>query len=276
MTSDAVRKSGRWTKVQEDYMRKNYEKVPVEEMALYLEKNPATVRKYCREKLGMTEEAKLAISAKFDIQRSPIWADLSAQMTPEELKSFLYNWQNFMVQFKHDVYSTERMQLIEVCRIEVLLNRNMKKTYEADINFAKIQIQIEAEKAKGISRDEGKIANMEMLLSSIRMSQPEFTREYKDLLQRKESLVKSVAGSREQRITRIADNKATINSWMINLIENDELRRQMGIELTKGNLAMLKEYERLSDYNTFCDGVERIITSCDTVILDDLQEENNE
>lgn len=263
---ERVNKSGRWTKLQEQFMKDNCGKMTIDDMAAQLEKNPITVRKYCVEKLGTTPEEKILISAKFDIQKSPIWQELKNQFTPGEMETFLYTWQNIMVQFKHDVLPTERMQMIEISRLEVLINRVMSKMKESDVILRDAQKEIDTEKKLGDLKDESKIIQLQQITAQMNASHGTLTREYRELLERKQSILKEIRGTREQRIKRIEETKETIQSWMAKLVDNEELRRTMGIEMRKGQLALYKELERLGEFYQYDDGsVERLITNSETV-----------
>jgi hypothetical protein len=264
-------KPGRWTKIQEQYMKDNYETMSIADMATQLEKNPITVKKYCVEKLGMTEESKMALTAKFDIQRSPIWAELKDQFSDKEMDIFLYHWQNLMVQFKHDVFSTERMQLIEVCRLEILIGRTMKKMKDIDVLLYESQKEVDREKNLGELRDLAKIAQLEMIIAQQRTSHPAMAKEYKELLERKQSLIKEIRGSREQRIKRIEEDKKSIQDWMAAVVDNEVYRKSLGIEMRKGQLALYKELERLSQYYNYEDSsCEQVITNMETLKEDNV------
>lgn len=264
---EVVNKPGRWTKEQIKFMEDHHREMSIEDMARQLEKNPITVEKYVREKLGYTDDAKIAILAKFDIKKSPMWEEFRGQFSDAELDSFMYHWQNLMVQFKHDALSTERMQMVEVVRLEILINRSMRKLRDTDILQQKTQEELLDEKSKDKDQqDVTKIGRLEVVISNLYSAHQQLAREYKELLERKQSILKEIRGTREQRIKRIEDSKETIQTWMSSLIDNPELRRSLGIEAKKQQLALYRELDRLSDYHEFLDGtVEQPITNSDTV-----------
>ena len=171
-----------------------------------------------------------------------------------------------MIQFRHDVLPTERMQMIEVARLEILLNRALAKMKESDVILGDAQKEIDIEKALGDTGDKSKIVNLQMIMSQMNTSHATLTREYRELLERKQSIIKEIRGSREQRIKRIEDSKETIQTWMTAIADNPEYRRILGIEAAKSRLAMYKELERLTNYYEFSDGTtEQLITSEETL-----------
>jgi hypothetical protein len=264
-TSEIINKPGRWTKAQEQYMKDNINSMSIEDMSRQLEKNPITVRKYCIEKLGFSDDEKIAIAAKFDIKKSPIWDEMKLQLSDQELDAFMYHWQNLMVQFKHDALATERQQMVEVVRLEILINRVMRKLKDTDVMLKDTRDEIVREKESG-QPDQGKIARLEMLISGLYTAHQTLAKEYQDLLQRKQSILKEIRGTREQRIKRIEDSKETIQTWMSSILDNPEYRKSLGIEMKKQQLALYRELERLSDYHTYEDGqVEQPLLNSDTI-----------
>jgi len=272
MSSGIVNKPGRWTNEQIKFMKDNIGTMSIEDMARQLEKNPITVRKYCVERLGMSEDAKIAIAAKFDIKKSPIWDEMKEQLSEQELDAFMYHWQNLMVQFKHDALATERQQMVEVVRLEILINRVMRKLKDTDIMLKDTRDEIRQEKEQDFSmQDQAKIARLEMLVSSLYTAHQTLAKEYQELLQRKQAILKEIRGTREQRIKRIEDSKETIQTWMSSILDSPEHRKNLGLEMKKQQLALYKELERLSEYHTYEDGtVEQPITNADTLKEDNV------
>lgn len=98
-----------------------------------------------------------------------------------------------------------------------------------------------------------------------------YTKDYKELLDKKSSLLREVKGTREQRIKRVEDSKETIGTYLASLIDNTDMRRALGIEVEKFRLATKIEYQRLSDYHTYIDGsVEQPILNTENI-----KEDNN-
>jgi hypothetical protein len=263
-------KNGRWTKIEIQFMKDNLKTMTYDEMARQLQRNPNTVKKYCMDVLGATEEVKLATAAKFDIQNSAIWKQLKLQFTEEELDVFMYHWQNIMIQFKNETYATERMQMVEMCRLEILVDRCMKRLMDVDVRQHQAHKELADEKQKDITdQNFDKIAKLEQMIGSCQISHKTTTDEYNNLFQRKEAIMKSIKGSREQRLKRIEDSKETLSSFLVKILEDDDLRKKLGLEMKKQALATRAEYERLSKLHEYMDkGIGRPIFNSETVELD--------
>lgn len=265
-------RTGNWTKADLKFMEENHLSMSIADIAAQLQRNPETVAQYIKKRLGYTEHEKYSKKATFDIQKSPTWKNLIKQFSPDELDTFVYNWGNLMAQFKYDVLPSERMQLIEVCRLEAIINRISEKLYEVDILVKGAQAELDEQRLKPIEeRDMSRIGRLEVVISTCNTSHREMTREFKELLERKDTILKSMRATREQRIKQILDNKETIQTWMAKIVDDQDLRKSLGIEMRKQQLAMEVELARLSDYHTYADGsLEQPILSAETIKEDNV------
>lgn len=262
-------RDGRWTNEDVKYMEENVGVLSIEEMALQLRRNAKTVRKYCTERLAYVEPK----SNKFDIKRSPVWEELKLQLSEQELETFMYHWQNLMSQFSKDIpLSTERMQMVELVRIEILINRVMRKLKDSDVTFKKTEDELMQEKDKPVEmRDGPRMASLEMIIASINTSRVQISKDYKEFMSKKEEILRSLKATREARIKRVEDSKQTLQTWMSALLDNAEMRRSLGIEAKKQQLALYSELNRLSDYHTFLDGnLEQPILNHETIKIDNI------
>lgn len=264
-------KSGRLTDSQKAFILQNYEKMPVTEIAANIEKNRKTVADYIKKNIGGAKIIDAPDEKLFSISKSPIWKEIQQQLAPNEIDTFLYHWNSIQLQFKNDILATEKMQVVELCRIEVLINRTLKKMKEVDITVYDLRKSIDEEKNRPIEeRDLMKLDTQQALLSDIFAANINFTKEYKDLADKKQQLMSAIRGSRDLRIKRIEDSKETLVDWVKSLLERPELREKMGRDMEKFRIACEFEAERLSDYHTFLDGtVERPLLTPDTVGEDD-------
>lgn len=269
-----VNKEGRWSKAEEKYMRDNYKTLSINEIAKNIKRNPETVRKYIKEKImrvEVTEFEAIANKTEFDLKRSPIWTEIVQQFTQDEQEIFIYNWANVMAQFDNDVLPTERMQIIDVCRNEILLNRSLRRMKDVSVSIESFQEQLRDEEAKqGLDRDVDKIIDLKRMIAECMGSASNFTREYKDLLDKKNSTLKDIKGTREQRIKRIEDSRENITSWMSAIISNPEHRKNLALEAERFRLAMDVERKRLSEYYQFGDEIEQPILNSDTIKPDNV------
>lgn len=272
--AERINKNGRWTKEEEDYMVRNHKIMSIEDLSCQLQRNPKTVYNYVKEKLNFGKEVfkETKKEVEFDIKKSPLWKQISEQFTSDELDTFLYHYANLVSQFNYDVFATERLQIIEFCRIEILINRALKKMNDVNRQINELDREIDLEyKLEEELRDQQKMIRLKELRVSMNMSAINYTKDYKELLDKKGTLLREVKGTRADRIKRIEDSKETIGTYLASLMDNTEMRRSLGIEIEKFRLATKIEYQRLSDYHTYIDGsVEQPILNTENI-----KEDNN-
>lgn len=262
--------NGRMSKDENAYIEAHHKFMSAEELAKQLGRNVKTVKAKIKEitsplRIAPSEEFMRDI-AEFDIRKSPLWKELQKQFTDNELDVFLYHWKEISLQFKNDIFHTERMQIIDICRYEIMMNRCLEKTKIFTDEVDKINKQILVEEKLG---DEGDRDLLDLLRRS-RMdcytAMQHISGEHKLLVERKQSLLKEIKGTREQRLKRIESGGENIVSWITKLIENPDLRRELGIQMEKMRLATEVEVQRLSDFHKYEDGmIDQPFLNCDTV-----------
>jgi hypothetical protein len=94
---------------------------------------------------------------------------------------------------------------------------------------------------------------MERQTASLRASTESLNKDYRELQTKKNSMLKEMKATREQRVKRLEDSKQNFTSWMAYLITNPDVASSYGSEMEKMRLAMEKEKARLSEYHTYND-----------------------
>lgn len=265
-----VNRSGRLIDEDKEYIIANYQKLSIEEIARVLKRNPKTIKSFIKE--NCIDLSTRFANEEFNIRKTPMWDELSLQFDTDEQESFLYHWNNIITQFKYDVYPTEKMQVIDVVRNEILLGRVLRKMRSFADTMKEIDSELLKERELDVEvRDKDRIAHLESMKASIIAAEQSLAKEYKDLFEKKQSSIKEIKGSRSERAKRIEDSKETFTSWIAMLISDVELRKKLGIEIEKFRLATQVELERLSEYHTYMDGeVEQPVLDAQTVKDDNI------
>jgi hypothetical protein len=99
------------------------------------------------------------------------------------------------------------------------------------------------------------VFNMERQVSSLKASQESLNKDYRELQTKKNSMLKEMKATREQRVKRIEDSKQSLTGWIAYLMTNPEVTQSYGIEMEKMRLAMEAEKDRLSKYHKYQDGM---------------------
>lgn len=251
----AERKTGRLSNEEMAFITANAENMTYEELAEKLNRTIDPIKKHIEEKLGKNIDGrnKLLYNAKKDIQNRPYWAQLELQFSSEELDLFVYHWGLMYEQMKEDITHTEELQVVEVIKFEILTNRVLINQKSIMDNINNINNILENEKNKD-NPDTAKIVNLERQLAGFYAGHDNLSKEHRDLSDKKQSILKALKMTRDQRVKNLEDSKESIISWFRIACENKPERIKMGLEMEKMRLAMDKERERLGKYHTYADG----------------------
>lgn len=247
-------KKGRISKDEERIISRLVDNLTVEDIAKQLDRDVESVESFIKRKLhkGLTNEEVAA----FSLESRPYWNDLTNQFTTEELELFKYHWSRIIAQFKDDVFPTEELQVVDVIKLEILMNRCLKSNKDNLNELNTIDKMVKDERSLDKDqRDQDYLMNLERQGAALRASQESLNRDYRELQSKKASMLREMKGTREQRIKRLEDSKQSFTSWIAALMQDPETLKRYGIEMEKMRLAMLKEKERLSAFHKYEDGI---------------------
>lgn len=263
-------KSGRWSKEEEEIVKNLVtEGLSYEAMEIKLNRPAHSIKKKVEEELllNLTEEVQIGRIAENDVKASAEWKELSKQLSTDEQDTFLHHWRELIAQFKNDVTHTERLQIMDVIRNEILINRVLKRIYQAQAIIDENRVAYDKERSIPLDlQDASKLVDLQTKIADASMAIGAFNKEYKDLAERKNSTLRDIKGTREQRIKRIEESKETITGWITALIANPDMRRDLGVYMEKFRIAQQIEYQRLSEYHKYDDGsVEQPILNAENI-----------
>lgn len=258
-------KKGRISKDEERIIGRLINSMTPEDIAKQLDRDVESVDNFIKRKfkVGLTPEDMAAYS----LEDRPYWIELKSQFTDDELELFKYHWARIISQFNDDVLPTEELQVVDVIKLEILMNRCLKGNKEniEQINTYDKMIQEERSRDKD-QQDIDYIINLERQVASLRASQESLNRDYRELQTKKAAMLREIKGTREQRIKRLEDSKQSFTSWVTSMMQDPELMKRYGIEMEKMRLAMKKEEERLASYHKYEDGtVDQPFLTPDTI-----------
>ena len=134
------------------------------------------------------------------------------------------------------------------------MNRDLKHNKENIEQISALEALILDERQHDPDQlDRDNLFNMERQVASLKASTESLNKDYRELQTKKNSMLKEMKATREQRVKRLEDSKQTFTSWMAYLITNPEVTIKYGEEMEKMRLAMEKEKVRLSEYHEFSD-----------------------
>ena len=263
-------KTGRWSNEDVEKVRGFVEEgLSYEQISFRINRPPETVKSFVENKLlmNLSEDAQNSKKAEIGIKQSAEWIEIEKQLSKDEQEMFLHHYRELLAQFKNDVTHTEKLQIIDIIRNEVLLNRVLIKIHEANSSIQGLQKEFNDEMLLDPTmRDTAKLMDIQRRQADSGIAIGAYNREYKELMERKQNILRDIKGTREQRIKRIEDSKETITGWIAALIASPEIRKKLGMQMEKARIAQTVEYTRLSEYHTYDDGqIEQPILNSDVL-----------
>ena len=258
----ATMKKGRISKDEEKFVGENID-LGYEALANKMDRDPSSLLSFIKKKVAkgdLPEPSWLqgrqqpTEQAEFELQSRPYFAELENQFTEKELRLFKHYWTRITTQFKDDVLPTEEMQVVDLVKLDLLMNRSLSnnKGNMEQIESFEALIQVERQRDPD-QQDRDNIFNLERQIAALKASQESLNKDYRELQTKKNSMLKEMKATREQRVKRLEDSKQNFTSWLSHLMSNPEIARNYGMEMEKMRLAMNVEKERLSKYHKYQD-----------------------
>ncbi len=272
---------GRLNAHEKEWLKFNAPKLTVKEMAEKVGRSEGSVRRFLDEHFSPGElttaedrEETIKVVIKEDLREGPEWKRLKKEFSPNELKDFEHSYVGLAAQFGDDLLASERLQLMEVVKLGILMSRNLQARLKCREDIDRLEEGVN-ESARNLGEDlEARRihADLERTLVAARSAEGFKTKEYTDLLQRSDALMKTLKATRDQRIKDVVSGKATFLG-MVKQLQQEEARTQAGREMGLMSLAAEKEYERLGRPHRYADGmIDQPILSSETVGWDDKSE----
>jgi hypothetical protein len=243
-----------------------------EEMARDLNRSPSQIKRYRDQYLANAPAVvvKRSEADEFirELHAGSNWLSIKEQFTDKELTFYENMYVNYRQQFK-DMTSTELTQLYHMITLEVFMNRHNldRRKIQEEIDVFEKFLQKERDLPEG-QRDILKLTNMENTLLACRGASGAKTKEYKDLLDKHSDIMKTLKGTRDQRIKNIEDRGKFIG--ILKDLEVADRRKAIGEITSLMDLATAEEKERLSQPHQYMDKtIDQPLLNADTVLDDE-------
>lgn len=240
-------KRGRFSLEEQDKIRKMVESnLTVGEIARSLDREIASVDNWIESNLGYTEKDREDIELANELRNTPYYKQLKKQFTDDQIELFEIHWKNLWKQFKNDVFHTEIIQILDLCKIEVMMNDILIKNSEDSERLVGLKTMLMEEQNKDQeNRDVEVMMNLNRQIDSIDAATNNRNREFKDLLKEKNTMLKNVKGTRDQRIKDIESDKNTWTGLLKKISTDPDFRDQMSKSMEKLRIATEKKKQEL-------------------------------
>lgn len=265
-------KTGRLSKQEWNFIERNADRMTPEQIALELNRELDPILNHLR-KIGksLNKKEDFETQAEYDLKTRPYWKELRNQFTEEELDGFLYYWKTMIGQFNRDVLPTEELQILTLCKLEILMNRALREQRDHALKIEDYEGQLMAEKRERFDdQDRDLIFDLERQIAAMRSAKEALSKDFKDLQTKQSSVLKDLKATRDQRLDRINSNKQTIDSLITKLNTDPVFKEECSVAMEKMRLAIIEEKKRLGAFHTFDDGeIDRPFLSDETVFFED-------
>lgn len=261
-----------WTDSEKEYVYKWAGQITAKEIASQLSRSVNQVAYFISQNIDNINkyQTKQLIKETDGIENSPHWIQLTSQFDEKELELFKYHWQKVSGQFREDILHTEELQIVDMIKLEVLMNRCLTQQRELKTNIDQTQTDILKERRKKGEVNPDIIMSLQTQVTAMMSAIDSISREYRELQKQKNDIFKSLKATREQRIKQIENSKESFMDWVKIMIDNPAVRKECGLYIEKMRVATEAEYKRLSEFHEFADGeIDRPILNSDTVLSDD-------
>jgi hypothetical protein len=239
---------------------------------------PTALIKSCRLRLDsehnqISDIEKTNIAKKI-LHRREDWPTIRGQYTREEIKLFEFYWSKLMIQFG-ETTPTEELQIFELINIKLMMVRVLtnKRNSVVEIDKKRRYRDKHIKDSNNDDVDLDLLAGLDKEILSLQSADEFKTKEYKELLEQYDRILKSLKATRDQRIARVENSQTSFAEW-IRVHEEEKRRHADANEMEIMKVAMKLEQERLAEYHTYLDGsVDQPFLTPETV-LDDVIEED--
>lgn len=191
------------------------------------------------------------------------WEILGKQFTKDELITFENTYGELMCQFQ-EVYYTEQEQIFSYITIKIKLQRHNIEVMKAQRDIDRMERLLEdtynavdAGKVEGdvVSSkvDKELLIGLEQQLAAAKNSSFTRTKEFKDLQDKFDGIMKNLKATREQRIQKAEDARHNVIG-LLKFLDEQENKRALGTELLLADAALEQEKKHLMEYHTYLDG----------------------
>lgn len=270
--ADTKKKTGPLSKTERNTLDAYLDFKSDEELAQMIGRNPETIAKYrvkSNRDTGIDKSEAEAIIQ--ELHREYFWAELEEQLTPKELLSFESRWVELNGQFR-DIVPTDKMQMIDLCRLHILGNRLLAQEKVAYELMGKVRKELEDQESLPYGhpdRSDDEIHMLRTQLNALMASQGARSKDLKAIQDDKNKLFVQLKSTRDQRIKQHEDAKTTF--WdLLRMLQDHETREREGRSMELLRVAKDKITEDFAHYTSFEDNtVDRVLLNSDTVELEE-------
>jgi hypothetical protein len=252
-------KRGMLAKEDKAFIAHHKDRHTSEQIAGRLRRPVSTVKKFLETLEPPRPEAVLTMTLAEELQTRPEWANFREQFTDAELQHFKYRYVQLMGQFRDEgILPTEEMQLYEVIRLDILIQRTMteQKQMHEEMHHAHQEIERirkEFEENGDPSRiDESRTHEIAYAKAAAQVK--DLSARYDSYMMRQSAMLKELKATRDQRVRVLENSRQSFLGFLRMLNEEDQrdaIGREAGLMAAAADVAA----EKLRRPHTYADGM---------------------
>lgn len=273
MSEKMEKKRGNLSLEERQFISDNTNLKSVEWIARQINRSPENVLKhiqFIKAQENAKQEQSTQRAYKYELSTRKYWPEIQKQFTETELALFEDHYCRFLEQFKGDVLASEELQIIDLIRYEILINRNMREQSHSVLDIERLEKKLGELQVQSTTNPETEkeMKQFEALLIMAKGASKNKVEELVKMQGEKNKLFKELKATRAERVHIIEDGKVTIFGLFKMLDDyNNRAREARRSELFK--LSKDKEKERLSKPFKYEDGeVDIPLLTSSTVCMD--------
>lgn len=255
-----AKKRGKLSTADEEFIKKNANKMDVSIIAETLNRHVEPVLRFIHENnlvhSGLDDEEAEFTKQKQKLQRSVLWSQIEPIFTKEELEYFVELWIKLVGQFQGEgILTTEQLQMKELITIDILSTRVLRENREALQELEDVVTKLKLEELKSEeTQDAALISLLRGERDALRMATASYIKANDTLLERKKGVYSQLKATRADRVKEIESAK---DSWpaYLKYLDNEETRKAEGETIELLRMSAEKSREKLSQYHEYEDGI---------------------
>ena len=279
---------------ERNYIQNNYPAMDCVEIAEFLEREPKVIQQYVRRLYNgsgkpveqRVQETKLVDEKKkhekkvqkleekvvedidkqnkflkrFDpeddhpLKSTAVWGEILQQFDAGEIRQFIEEYDGYIDQFEGEILHSEKIQVLDAIRLGILGNRSLRQEKLILDEIRGLEKRLAKQRIS--KADQADIDLTEHNLSLARQIQSKASDSFRALNESKLKSMEKLKATREKRDdARNSAFKTSFKDWIKRLVDDRNLREELGQYMELHRIAADKEYERLTTPHEYADGV---------------------
>lgn len=277
----STRKSGAISNSERKFILENMATMSIEDMAKRIGRNISMVEKVIHMQTNLPEAESNTV--KWHLKRSLNWKHMKEEFTESELDKIEDQYTKYVQQFQENINATEEVQILNLIKIEILMDRNLKgkmKIGESINRYSKmvqsIMDAVDDDFSSLTEVQQKNVMDLEKGKQEALGAESARTTELVSLQKEHNTLMAKVMGSRDQRITEVLNQKVSVFGLIKQLIDVDRQKQDSRILELYGKAADA-ELMRLAQPHKFLDdSIDNPVLSHEVVTRLDAAQPNEE